>query len=81
MTIDLTAAIEHPGAPPEQVAMVCANLGAVHRAEGRTVQARQWLERALGMAEHMPDKGEMVRRLLEEMQQGERGGAGDEGNG
>ena len=32
------------------------------------------LGRALALAEHLPDKGDGVRRMLEEMKQGEGGG-------
>jgi tetratricopeptide (TPR) repeat protein len=78
---DYTAAIELPGAPLDRVAMACANLGMCHHAQGRVAEASHWLERALAMAEHLPDKGEQVRPLLEEMQEGKGAGARDGGRG
>ena len=75
---DHTAAIELPGAPPDQVTMACANLGTSHYADGHAAEAKHWFERAL-QAGTLPDGGEQVKRLLEEMQGGDGARADDAG--
>jgi tetratricopeptide (TPR) repeat protein len=77
---DYTAAVELPGAPPDQVAKACANLGMCHQSEGRAAEARRWLERAL-TAGNLPDKGELVRRLLRDLEKGTDGPAAGGGDG